>query len=475
MGVRSPLRATGARFIALLLLPIACSQDDSATGIANTALEDQAIVLSTIDPDTATVDTTVTVRITGSGFTEGSTATWLIDTTEAPGIRTLSTTWNSAAELEALIVISADAELRSYSIRIRGKKGKQGIAVERFRVVAKPIPLPEPGTRSEAVDVNDSGVIAGWSDDASGFQIAIRWTPLDSGWSYTILGPGVAAAVNNDGLILRRNYDALTRDWSSWVHLPSGGEVALGPVAVSDISNNGTIIGWIYDAEFKRHAVAWKQVSATSWSGPQSLPIPDGYTDAWVDRINVVGDIAGGLSSTTGTVGVVWKYRDGEWQPPQPVDLAYSAGANAMNDAGALAGWMWPCVPGTPTCSTSAVFWPSLGAPRQILPTLYNSRGFVRGMNNVNLVVGSALVHYNDGSGPLNAFVRHAVVWFPGGQFPEDLGAFRPWEYGEATAINNHGLVVGSVIKGFSLGPHATAWKLPGGLTTATPARLRRP
>jgi hypothetical protein len=95
-------------------------------------------------------------------------------------------------------------------------------------------------------------------------------------------------------------------------------------------------------------------------------------------------------------------------------------------------------------------------------------------MNNANQIVGSALVNYNDGSGPLGFLVQHAVVWFPGGQFAEDLGAFRPWEYGEATAINNHGLVVGRVIKGFTQDSHATAWRLPSGLTTAAPARVRR-
>jgi hypothetical protein len=274
VGARSPFGATRARFVALLLLVsfLSCSKDDGATGLTSKLLEDTPISVSLVDPDTATVDTTVTVRITGAGFPEGSTATWTIDTTEAPGIRTLSTTWKSAEELEARIAISPEAELRSYSIRIRGKKGKQGIAVERFRVVAKPVPLPEPGTRSVALDVNDSGVIVGSSNDASGAALAVRWTPLDSGWTYTILGPGAAVAINNGGLVLRRSYDILTRDWSSSVHLPSGSEVALGLVFVNDISNNGTIIGWMYDAEFRRIPYAWKQVSAVMWGSPQSLP-----------------------------------------------------------------------------------------------------------------------------------------------------------------------------------------------------------
>ena len=153
--------------IALLLLVslIACVKSDAATALANSAVENAEVIVAAAEPDTVTVDTTVTVRITGSGFTEGSIATWIIDTVTAPGIRTLSTTYKSPTELDALIAISPDAELRAYSIRIRSKKGKQAIGVERFRVVAKPISLPEPGASSYAVDVNDSGVIVGNAND----------------------------------------------------------------------------------------------------------------------------------------------------------------------------------------------------------------------------------------------------------------------------------------------------------------------
>jgi hypothetical protein len=80
-------------------------------------------------------------------------------------------------------------------------------------------------------------------------------------------------------------------------------------------------------------------------------------------------------------------------------------------------------------------------------------------MNNLNQVTGYSYVHYNDGNGALAALVRHAVIWFPGGQVAEDLGAIRPWESGEGRAINNHGLVVGFVRVSFAR-EQATAWKL---------------
>ena len=453
----------GPCWIALLAMAllIACQMDDGAIGLASGTVDDAEIIVAAAEPDTVTVDTTVTVRITGSGFAEGDTASWLIDrTTAALEIRTLSTTYKSPTELEARIAVSPDAELREYSIRVRSKKGKQGIGVERFRVVAKPLALPEPGVRSAASDVNDRGVIVGYVGDASGPPLAVRWTPTDTGWSYTILGPGVAGAINNDGLIVRRDYDEAHREWHSWVHLASGATVHFARARVIDISNNGTLIGSVFDATLRATSVVWRQVAPASWGPPEPLPMLPGYTSTGVMDINSAGDIVGALYNSTTSAGVVWKYRDGQWQTPERIEQEILAGASAINDAGALVGWWYPCIPGVPTCYPSAAFWSSLGATRHTLPTLYGSGASVSEMNNANQIVGSAPVHYNDGSGPLAALVTHAVIWFPGSEWPEDLGAIRPSQPGAASAINNHGLIVGSV-HSYPLRDHATAWQLP--------------
>lgn len=459
---QSPRPRAYVSAIRLLFALTACTGVDGGTGVANTLIDGPEIVIAVIDPDTATVDTTVTVRITGSGFTEGSTATWLIDTTAAPGIRTLTTTWKSPSEIEARIAISPDAALRNYSIRIRPKKGKQAIAAERFRVVAKPILLPEPGVRSEALDVNDSGVIVGYAGDAQTPPIAVRWAPLDTGWSHTVLGAGTAVAINNAGAIVRRHYDDLARHWRSWIHLPSGSVVDLGPSHVSGISDNGTLIGFVVDEAFQATSVVWRQSATGAWSAPQPIPVPQGGRASLTD-INAAGDITGVVSDGITGAGVVWKSRDGEYQLPERIDAQLIGGAVAINDAGALAGWVWPCAVDTAGCESSPAFWPAAGGARRILPTLYNLRGHALGMNNANQVVGSAVIHYNDGTGPLAAFVQHAVIWFAGGQRPEDLGAIRPWQYGEARAISNHGWVVGATYSS-SLRPHATIWKLPQSL-----------
>ena len=452
-----------------LLATFACTNDDEVTGPANQSLDNPEVVIAALDPDTVTVDTTVTVRITGSGFTDSSTATWLIDTTAAPGIATLSTTFKSSTEIEAVILVSPDAALRSYSVRIRGKKGKQGIAVEKFRVVAKPIALPEPGHSSVANDINDSGVIVGFSyDDAlGGIQIAVKWTPVDSGWSYSVLGPGNAPAVNNAGLIARSSFDRFARAWHSWIYTAAGAELDFGPVQIIDIGDNGTVIGRVYDETLRSSSVAWRQVSPGSWGPPEFLPIPAGFTGAEVGQINAVGDIIGSVYGADSFRGVVWRFRNGQWLMPEPVDPTLPSGAAAISDAGAMAGTVLPCVDGLPNCFWNPAFWPSAGGVRQMLPTLYNTQGWVNGMNNANLVVGAAWVHWNGNDNlPLAAMVLHAVIWFPGSQWPEDLGAIRPGELGEAYAINNHGLVAGIMQNSFRR--HATVWKLAATTTTGS-------
>lgn len=458
----------------VLVLLIACKNENSPTGIPDPSLSSGEIVISTIDPDTATVDTTVTVLLTGSGFTDSSTATWLVDTTAAAEIHTISTTFKSATEIEAVISISPNALLRSYSVRIRSKKGKQGIAVEKFRVVAKPTALPEPfGTRSEAYDINDSGVVVGAAWDASGAQMAVRWTPSDTGWSYTVLGKGATPAVNNAGLIPRVTFNNVARAWHTWIHYPAGEDVDFGPVYVRDISNNGTIIGTVFDNALRGTDVVWRQVSPTSWGAPETLPIPAGFTTASFWRINSVGDVIGSVATTDSSFSVVWKFRNGQWLTPEAVDRQLPSNAAGINDAGALAGSVLPCISGLPNCYSSPVFWPSAGGVRRVLPTLYNTQGSVTALNNANQVVGTALVHVSDGSLPRAALLWHAVIWFPGSQWPEDLGAIHPSEIGQAVAINNHGWAVGTMQRSF-FDRHATVWILPATPTIGLPLAASR-
>ena len=450
------LARTGA-----LLLIAACAPDSSTAVDADATLGEPEIIILRVDPDTATVDTTVIVRIIGSGFTDSSTVTWLTDTIPASSIRTLSTTWQSEAEIHAVIAIAPDAPLRSYSVRIRGKKGKQGIGAERFRVVAKPLLLPEPGVSSEAVDVNDSDTIVGTVRDAAGNDWAIIWTPGDSGWRHQIIGMGFARRINRAQMVIWTRWNQQTPEIrQSLVRLPSGVDVDFGQAYLYDISDNGTLIGALPTSTGSVRPVIWRALSASSWAPPEEPPGVAAAAFAYLNAINRSGDIAGVFSNGVTERGVVWPFRGDRWESPLTIDAAVNGGAFAINSKGELAGWVWPCSAG-PACYAYPAYWPAPGAVRRILPTLYNTRGWVNGMNDSGLVVGAALVQYNEGTGPAIGLQEHAVVWFPGSLFPEDLGAIYGSQLGEARAINNRGLVAG-FLRGSDRKNHATAWRLPG-------------
>jgi hypothetical protein len=242
---------------------------------------------------------------------------------------------------------------------------------------------------------------------------------------------------------------------------------------VSDISDNGTIIGRLYDSALRATAVVWRQASPTAWSSPEVFRIPAGFTDVFLERINAVGDIIGAAYGADSSRSFVWKFRNGEWLNPEPVDIQLPSGASAINDAGALAGSVMPCVWALPNCYAVPAFWPSAGGVRRMLPTLYDTPGRVNGMNNANMIVGAALVHWNGAGVPLAALIEHAVIWFPDSQWPEDLGAIRPSQYGEAVAINNHGWVAGKTYGTF-FETYATVWKLPSTPTIGIPQSASR-
>ena len=93
-------------------------------------------VSSTI-PDSGARNTTLSVRVLGSGYGQGTRAIWAIkgDTTFAvTKVKTNSTTFVSSTELLANITISGDASLALYDVVVVTATGKKG---HRDRVLSR--------------------------------------------------------------------------------------------------------------------------------------------------------------------------------------------------------------------------------------------------------------------------------------------------------------------------------------------------
>jgi len=95
-------------------------------------------VVSTVDPAYGRQgEVNKKVRILGSGFDDGSTATWTRNGTADPKVSVNSTRFVSTTELEADITIAEDAEVTLYDIVVETASRKSGIGTELFEVTPK--------------------------------------------------------------------------------------------------------------------------------------------------------------------------------------------------------------------------------------------------------------------------------------------------------------------------------------------------
>jgi len=116
----------------------ACSQDLTEVGEPPELLAAKggnggggsAVTVAGADPNWSPQDTTVTVRVLGSGFDQGSRAEWAINGTvvDPSVVRTNSTAFVSAGELEANITISGSAPAVLYDIAVTTSGGRKASA-----------------------------------------------------------------------------------------------------------------------------------------------------------------------------------------------------------------------------------------------------------------------------------------------------------------------------------------------------------
>ncbi len=170
----TPLACTMA---SLLVAPLGCYDPPSGPSVVDVQLgkgggggPDKGPKVNGADPPSSPPGITLDVHVLGSGFDEGSEATFLLDELPTAHIaNTAPTTFVSSSELVAHIEVQSTAQLDLYDIEVQTARGKGGIGIELF-----------------AVDQN-------WAifDDASGLRV---------------LGDGEGGDVNNDGTVDPNGY-----------------------------------------------------------------------------------------------------------------------------------------------------------------------------------------------------------------------------------------------------------------------------
>ncbi len=131
-----------AAALALILLTSCTADrptDPSVTGIsAAKGGGSPKVKVDSTDPSSAEQETTLDVRVFGSGFVEGSEARFLLDGVVVPGVqRNGNTEFVSPSEVKVNITIAVDAIVDLYDVEVRTPRGKKGVGADLFQVAQK--------------------------------------------------------------------------------------------------------------------------------------------------------------------------------------------------------------------------------------------------------------------------------------------------------------------------------------------------
>ena len=334
--IRSPARWT--RFVRASTLTIAALACSEATPTESLDLSPSAgrqttsgpAVSSTV-PSSAARGTTLDVRILGSGFDAGSTAQWAIDGVPSGKVVVNSTSYVSSKELKANVTIASDADVTFYDVVVTSKGGKPGIGTETFEVTVQMIDLGTLGGNSEALAINESGQVAGYSGSKPFIWENGVMKPLELPPGFT---SGRAQGLNNRGHVVGQMTGASGTRGFVWTS--AGG---MQPLAGSENSNayaindDGMIAGTARMSDGTNRAAVW--------IGGSIQFLPGGAVVAY--DVNAAGEVVGDGSPSIVVGGMPWSSAF-IWSASaglRPVaTLRGSAGeALGINDAGQVVGW----------------------------------------------------------------------------------------------------------------------------------------
>jgi probable HAF family extracellular repeat protein len=422
------------------------------SGSASAARTGGGPTVKSTSPDTATVDSTLNVHVFGSGFDAGSRAQWALKGVPSSKVVTNSTRFVSSTELVANIAIAPDATLASYDVIVTTSSGKGGIGTELFVVTAKATDLGTlGGTQSEALGINNSAQVVGWSYVPSGVEHAFLWTRASGMQDLGTLG-GTAShayAINDNGQVVGSSTTA-AGDKHAFLWTATDGMRDIGTLGgvLSEalaISKNGAIVGGSFlsgggsEVTFLWSAGVMENIGGTRARGL-----------AVNNALQVVGTADVGVVSSTYR-SLLWTKSGGVWTSeeldgPNPNGGSYTYG---INELGQIMGDFI-----TTTSQRGAYTWTRAGGYK-VLPVLPKGTGvWANAINDAGRIVG----YGNDVSG-----FQHPAVWDPKGDgwtITTFAGAGTSKGASWVNALNdNHQAAGGSRMPGGSL--HATLWEVP--------------
>jgi hypothetical protein len=151
--MRALIQSTRVALLPALVAAVAVSGCDTKepTGPKVTGVElarggGAAPKVDSTDPPGAEQETTLDVRVLGSGFDDGSQVAFLLNGDSVTTMQTNSVTFVSRKELRANLTIDLEAAIDLYDVEVYTRGGKRGIGADLFHVAEKGSGNPFPPT-----------------------------------------------------------------------------------------------------------------------------------------------------------------------------------------------------------------------------------------------------------------------------------------------------------------------------------------
>jgi hypothetical protein len=383
----------------------------------------------------------LTVRVLGSGFDQGSRASWERDGAPDPKIKVNATTFVSTSELRANIDIAADAVIDLYDIAVYTSGGRKGVGTEKFSVTSA-VPLGVTGETSDALGVNALGRIVGRYCNNAGCNTGEGAFVWDPGAGAQVVDPSAAAfGIDNAGgtIVGRDGGDPAagrpvvwTGSLGAWAvdTLPGiGGNGAAWAVASDAAGLAKFVAGWVQAPTGGRLPTRW------SWNGAEWVrevfTLPSGPSGLLLRDVNALGMSVG--FDGTGCCWAAYYDQNGNGETLPRINNAASTAWDITEDGLRIAGGS----------NSRAVVWSRASVEDDwTLPiVLEDTRAYCGrsgssvafGINETGMVVGMSC--------------EEAVAWKPSasGYQRVRLGSLGVCNKGECHArrVNNAGTVVG--------------------------------
>ena len=292
------------------------------------------------------------------------------------------------------------------------------------------------GSYSEALDINDNGVVVGWAENAHGYAHAFRWTRSGGMKDLGSLGGpqsfSKAVGINEHGIIAGLSNDAEGRAhlvvWTPSgvirdLHMFPNAEGFEDAAVVVGISDRNEIAGIYYETELFGWGltIPFHYTQATGildypWGVPAD---PEGAPETRLEAINDLGDVTGVHSTQLffSERGIGFVLLDHPWSFARP---------HAINDKRVIVGMAQVS---SPPFGVSFPFRRTRTHGFESLGNLGGNGGSAEDVNERGEIVGWAQLATGE---------SRAFFWAEG-RGMVDLGA------GFARAINEKSMIVGSI------------------------------